>query len=72
MVWASFMVVPAARMCWGSKVIMACISRMVAYVKAWYMLSLVLQNSSILSDVPPEARITVTPRPNESCLRKRQ
>lgn len=30
MVWASFMVVPAARMCWGSKVIMACISRMVA------------------------------------------
>lgn len=33
---------PASRMSWGSKVIMACISRMVAYVSEWYMLSLVL------------------------------
>lgn len=34
------MVFPADKMSSGSKVIIACISRMVAYVSAWYMLSL--------------------------------
>ncbi len=43
---ASFIVLPAANMSSGSKVIMACISSIVAYVSAWYMLSLFLPENT--------------------------